>query len=145
MNMSIKKGRIVAKEKKLFVKKLAADYKRGKLDDQIVTTKSGLKYIIHENGSGDNPSKGTKVFVHYVGALTNGNEFDNSFEYGKPLKFKLGVGNVILGWDEGIALLNVGMKATFFIPSKLGYGTQGSPPVIPGNAELIFYVELVDY
>ncbi len=143
--MSIKKGRIIAKEKRLFVKKLAADYKRGKLDNQIVTTKSGLKYVIHENGSGDNPSKGTKVFVHYLGALTNGNEFDNSFERGKPFKFSLGVGSVIQGWDEGIALLNIGSKATFFIPSELGYGKQGSPPVIPRDSELIFYVELIDF
>jgi FKBP-type peptidyl-prolyl cis-trans isomerase FkpA len=119
-------------------------YKKGSLDAQIQSTSSGLRYIIHETGSGPKPENGAYVSVHYYGMLdTDATMFDNSFSRGQPYQFPLGQGQVIQGWDEGIALLNVGSKATLFIPPALGYGAAGSPPKIPENASLIFYVELV--
>ncbi len=118
-------------------------YNSGKLNSQLQTTSSGLKYIIHEEGAGDKPKPQEVVSVHYYGSLTDGEMFDNSFQRGSPIQFPLGVGRVIPGWDEGIALLNEGSSATFFVPSELGYGAQGSPPKIPGGAELVFYVELL--
>ena len=121
-----------------------ADYASGKLDGQLQTTDSGLKYIIHEEGTGAQAAAGNTVSVHYYGVLTDGTMFDNSFERGSPIAFPLGQGRVIPGWDEGIALLKKGSKATLFIPYQLAYGETGSPPAIPGKAELLFYVELVD-
>lgn len=119
------------------------DYKSGKLVPK--TTESGLKYHIVEPGEGANPAVGNTVSVNYYGVLTNGTRFDDSFQRGSPISFTLGVGQVIKGWDEGIALLNKGAKAYLFVPSSLGYGDAGSPPVIPENAELVFYVELEDF
>lgn len=115
-----------------------------KSQDETITTPSGLQYVITKKGDGIRPKKGDKVVVHYTGKLADGSVFDSSVERGKPFSFKLGAGQVIKGWDEGIALLQVGDKATFTIPSELGYGERGSPPVIPANATLIFEVELID-
>ncbi len=120
-----------------------ASYKANKFGDQLKTTATGLKYIVHEEGNGPITEQGQKVEVHYYGTLTSdGSMFDNSFKVGKPYPVALGTGSVIPGWDEGLALLKRGTKATFFIPPSLGYGERGSPPVIPPNAELQFYVEL---
>lgn len=124
------------------VKLRAAEYTKGKLDSKIKTTASGLKYMIHEEGNGVLPKKGQEVYAHYYGALTDGTQFDNSFKRGQLFNFPLGAGRVIRGWDEGFALLSPGTKATLFIPAELGYGPQGSPPRIPPNSELIFYVEM---
>jgi FKBP-type peptidyl-prolyl cis-trans isomerase FkpA len=118
-------------------------YKSGALASQIKTTASGLKYLIQEEGSGPMPALGKPVTVHYHGLLTDGKMFDSSFGRGEPIQFPLGVGQVIPGWDEGLALLKEGTKATLFIPYQLAYGEAGSPPVIPAKAELVFYVELV--
>lgn len=125
-----------------FVMENIIQYTSGQLNDQIMTTSSGLKYLIHEQGTGKQAASGNKVSVHYYGALTDGNPFDNSFGRGQSFDFNLGEGMVIPGWEEGIALLKEGGKATLFIPSTLGYGSQGAPPVIPPDAELVFYVEL---
>jgi len=120
-----------------------SQYKSGQLSDKIKETGSGLKYVIHEEGNGPKPNQGEKVFVHYYGVLSsNGSLFDNSFKRGSPIDFPLGTGRVIRGWDEGLAQLNKGSKATLFIPANLGYGVAGSPPRIPANSELVFYVEL---
>ncbi len=108
------------------------------------TTESGLKYVITEKGTGEQPQNGDKVVVHYTGKLTNDSVFDSSVNRGQPFSFKLGVGQVIKGWDEGIALLNVGDKATFTIPSDLAYGEKGAGGVIGPNETLIFDVELLD-
>lgn len=121
---------------------LAKDYKAGKVADQLQTTESGLKYIVHEEGTGKQAEAGKQVVVHYYGTLTNGEMFDNSFSRGTPFPFPLGAGRVIRGWDEGIALFKEGTKATLFIPSEMGYGEAGSPPKIPGGSELVFYVEV---
>lgn len=125
------------------VTKTAAAYKAGTLKN-IQTTDSGLKYVIHKKGKGGKPNTGDEVYVHYFGALTDGTPFDNSFKRGHPFTFNIGKGRVIKGWDEGIALLSPGAKATFFIPSDLAYGERGAGKVIPPNSELIFYVELLE-
>lgn len=123
-------------------KTLIEDYNAGKLKGKLTTTDSGLKYIIHEEGTGVSPSVEDYVVVNYYGALTDGKMFDNSYQRGEATGFMLG--QVIQGWQEGIALLKEGAKATFFIPYELGYGEAGSPPDIPEKAELVFYVELVE-
>lgn len=127
-----------------FTKSTWDAYKKGDLNSQMQTTASGLRYIIHEAGQeGTKPNKGDQVSVHYYGMLdADAKMFDTSFKGGQPYQFPLGMGQVIPGWDEGILLLNKGAKATLFIPAALGYGAAGSPPVIPENADLIFYVEL---
>ena len=109
------------------------------------TTESGLSYVILQEGDGNRPETGDMVKVHYTGTLTDGSTFDSSVDRGEPIEFPLGVGRVIKGWDEGIALLSKGAKAKFFIPSKLGYGSSGSGGRIPPNSILIFEVELVDF
>ncbi|XP_031111636.1 peptidyl-prolyl cis-trans isomerase FKBP15-1-like [Ipomoea triloba] len=87
--------------------------------------------------------KGDSVKVHYRGKLTDGTEFDASYERGDPIEFELGSGQVIKGWDQGLLGMCVGEKRKLKIPSKLGYGDNGSPPKIPGGATLIFDTELV--
>jgi len=107
-------------------------------------TASGLEYTEVVAGTGVQASAGKMVKVHYTGKLTNGTVFDSSYKRGEPIEFKLGVGQVIKGWDEGIALMKVGGKATLTIPADLGYGARGAGGVIPPNATLVFDVELVD-
>ncbi|OAY82480.1 Peptidyl-prolyl cis-trans isomerase FKBP15-1 [Ananas comosus] len=87
--------------------------------------------------------KGDRIKVHYRGTLTDGKVFDSSFERGDPIEFELGSGQVIKGWDQGLLGMCIGEKRKLKIPAKLGYGTQGSPPTIPGGATLIFDTELV--
>ena len=95
-------------------------------------------------GEGAEATPGSLVSAHYVGVTHDGGEqFDASWDRGDPLEFRLGVGMVIQGWDEGIAGMKVGAKRQLRIPPDLGYGAAGSPPVIPPNSVLIFDVELV--
>lgn len=108
-----------------------------------VTTASGLKYIIFEQGAGARAVSGKTVEVHYTGMLTSGKVFDSSRERGEPIEFLLGSGQVIKGWDEGIALMSVGDKFRLIIPPDLGYGSRGAGEVIPPNSTLIFDVELM--
>lgn len=114
------------------------------MKNEKIKTPSGLEYEILEKGNGKSPVKGGKVTVHYTGKLTNDTVFDSSVKRGQPFSFKLGVGQVIKGWDEGIALLKVGDKARLTIPPQLGYGERGAGGAIPPNATLIFDVELLD-
>jgi len=107
-------------------------------------TESGLRYKMIQNGTGKQAENGKTVSVHYEGSLESGKVFDSSYPRKKPIEFKLGQGQVIEGWDEGIALLKVGDKARFVIPSYLAYGTAGAGGVIPPNATLVFDVELMD-
>jgi peptidyl-prolyl cis-trans isomerase A (cyclophilin A) len=107
-------------------------------------TESGLRYKMIQKGDGKKAEAGKTVSVHYEGSLENGKVFDSSYPRKKPIEFRLGQGQVIEGWDEGIALLQVGDKARFVIPSDLGYGASGAGGVIPPNATLIFDVELMD-
>ncbi|CAI9777005.1 unnamed protein product [Fraxinus pennsylvanica] len=107
---------------------------------------SGLKKKLLKEGDGwEKPSSGDEVEVHYVGTLLDGTQFDSSRDRGTPFKFKLGQGQVIKGWDEGIKTMKKGEKALFTIPPELAYGESGSPPTIPSNATLQFEVELLSW
>ena len=111
----------------------------------VQKTPTGVYYIITQPGSGPNAKAGQKVSVQYKGSLLDGKVFDSSAKHGgQPIEFPLGQGQVIPGWDEAIALLNKGSKATFLIPSSLAYGERGSGAEIPANSPLRFDVELVD-
>ena len=123
--------------------KKAAQEALDKLAAGFDQTDSGLRYKIIQKGSGAQAEKGKSVSVHYEGSLDNGQVFDSSYRRKDPITFTLGIGQVIQGWDEGIALLKVGDKARFVIPSYLGYGERGAGGVIPPNATLVFDVELV--
>lgn len=112
----------------------------------VITTGSGLQYIVLTRGSGPKPKLTDTVKVHYRGTLTNGTEFDNSYKRGEPISFPLN--RVIAGWSEGVQLMNVGSKYRFFIPSRLAYGDPGvkdqlGNEIIPGKATLIFDVDLL--
>lgn len=130
-------------DRKQYAEQVVADYRDGKLDN-VQETASGLKYIVHEEGSGPMAQAGDGVTVQYIGKLVeNGKIFDQSFARGEGIPFQLGSGQVIPGWDEGIALLKEGTQATLFIPSELAYGANGTPDgSIPPNSELAFYIEL---
>ena len=108
-----------------------------------VATGSGLRYIDEVVGAGDSPKAGRNVTVHYTGTLENGTKFDSSVDKGQPYTFRIGMGAVIKGWDEGVMTMKVGGKRRLIIPASLGYGIAGSPPKIPPNATLLFEVELL--
>lgn len=108
-----------------------------------VVSASGLKHVDLAAGSGDEAGAGKTVEVHYTGWLENGRKFDSSVDRGTPFSFKLGAGQVIRGWDEGVAGMKVGGKRRLTIPPELGYGARGAGGVIPPNAVLIFEVELL--
>jgi peptidylprolyl isomerase len=112
-------------------------------DKDAVTTPSGLKYIDIKEGDGATPKTGQTVVVHYTGTLEDGTKFDSSRDRNSPFKFKLGVGQVIKGWDEGVGSMKVGGRRQLIIPPDLGYGARGAGGVIPPNATLIFDVELL--
>lgn len=109
-----------------------------------VTTASGLKYVDLVEGTGATPQRGQTVTVHYTGTLTNGKKFDSSVDRGRPAEYRIGVGEVIKGWDEGIMSMKVGGKRKFTIPANLAYGPMGRPPNIPPNSTLLFDVELLE-
>jgi hypothetical protein len=113
-------------------------------NDKTVTTASGLRYEDLVVGTGETAAAGKKVSVHYTGTLESGEKFDSSHDRGQPYEFTLGRGTVIKGWDEGISGMKVGGKRKLIIPPRLGYGPAGQPPKIPGNATLLFEVELLD-
>jgi FKBP-type peptidyl-prolyl cis-trans isomerase len=111
---------------------------------KTIKTASGLHYVITKPGQGPKPQPGDKVMVKYNGTFLDGNKFDGNMDRTEPFTFELGKGMVIKGWDEGIALLNKGAKATLLIPSYIAYGAQARGP-IPANAVLVFDVELEDF
>lgn len=107
------------------------------------TTASGLIIETLATGSGPTAKSGDKVSVHYTGWLTNGTKFDSSRDRNEPFSFRLGAGQVIPGWDEGVAGMQPGGKRRLTVPAQLAYGTRGAGGVIPPNAVLIFEVELL--
>lgn len=107
-----------------------------------ITTDTGLRYVDEVVGTGESPSPGKLVRVHYTGWLENGTKFDSSVDRGQPLEFPIGVERVIKGWDEGVMTMKVGGKRKLIIPPDLGYGARGVGP-IPPNSTLIFEVELL--
>jgi FKBP-type peptidyl-prolyl cis-trans isomerase FkpA len=133
---------------------------QAQVDDKILTdyftknnikaqkTASGLYYVIATLGAGENPTPGKTVSVNYTGKTIDGVVFDSNleqeFQHVKPLEFPIGQGQVIPGWDEGIALLKKGAKATLYVPSTLAYGAQSPNPKIPANGILVFDVQLLD-
>lgn len=107
-------------------------------------TASGLKIHDAQLGTGNPVAVGDTVSVHYTGYLLDGSKFDSSFDRNAPFEFTVGSGGVIPGWEEGLVGMQVGGKRNLLIPPELAYGTQGYPPVIPGNATLRFEIELLE-
>jgi len=108
----------------------------------VKVTASGLQIETIKEGTGATPAASSTVKVHYTGTLIDGTKFDSSVDRGEPIEFPLS--GVIKGWTEGLQLMKVGGKSRLVIPPEIGYGAQGSPPVIPPNATLVFEVELID-
>jgi len=110
-------------------------------------TESGLQYLDDKEGAGESPKSGRTCVMHYTGWLwendAKGKKFDSSKDRGQPFEFTIGAGEVIKGWDEGVATMKVGGKRQLLIPPKLGYGASGAGRVIPPNATLLFEVELL--
>jgi len=115
-----------------------------KSDAKPVTTASGLQYVDFKVGDGPSPQKGQIAIVHYTGWLDDGKKFDSSRDRGKPFGFKVGMGQVIKGWDEGVATMKVGGVRRLIIPPELAYGAKGAGKVVPPNARLTFDIELLD-
>jgi FKBP-type peptidyl-prolyl cis-trans isomerase FkpA len=113
------------------------------MDAEPTVTASGLQYVELVEGQGQEAKAGSTVSVHYTGWLENGTKFDSSLDRRQPFSFRLGAGQVIRGWDEGVAGMKIGGKRKLTIPSALGYGARGAGGVIPPNATLIFEVELL--
>jgi len=126
------------------IEKLIADLKKKHKAD-VVTTKTGLRYIVVQMGKGNPPEKGTTISAHYTGTLADGTKFDSSRDRGTPLKFPVGTGRVIPGWDEALAEMKKGEQRILIIPHKLAYGERGAGGVIPPFATLVFDVALVDF
>ena len=127
----------------LFGQGAAGNAEPTKVTGKPVRTVSGLEYWDIKVGTGPTAVKGQSVKVHYTGWLTTGKKFDSSLDRGEPFTFSLGAGQVIKGWDEGVAGMKVGGKRQLRIPPEIGYGSPGAGGVIPGNATLIFDVELL--
>jgi len=113
------------------------------LPGKEIKTESGLIMIEHKSGSGEKPTSGDNISVHYTGLLQTGQKFDSSHDRGQPITFNVGEGKVIKGWDEALLDMSVGSKRTIVIPPNLAYGSRGAGGVIPPDATLIFEVELL--
>jgi peptidylprolyl isomerase len=118
-------------------------------ETNVITMDNGIQYEDHVIGTGEFPKKGQNVTVHYTGWLdangAKGKKFDSSVDRGQPFVFKLGVGQVISGWDLGVATMQVGGKRTLVLPAEHGYGQRGAGGLIPPGATLIFDVELLGF
>jgi peptidylprolyl isomerase len=114
-------------------------------NQKLVTTRTGLQYVDLQPGPGPSPSPGSYVSVHYTGWFLNKNKFDSSVDRGTPFEFQLGAGQVIKGWDEGVASMKVGGKRRLVVPPNLAYGQQGMQGAIPPNSTLVFDVQLIKF
>ncbi|WP_442788925.1 FKBP-type peptidyl-prolyl cis-trans isomerase [Grimontia sp. NTOU-MAR1] len=125
-------------------KKIGAEFlAKNAKEEGVITTDSGLQYLVLEEGEGDKqPTATSRVKVHYHGTLLDGSVFDSSVQRGEPIEF--GLNQVIKGWTEGVQLMKKGGKTRFFIPSELAYGNMSAGAIKPGSA-LIFEVELLDF
>ena len=132
------------KKEKEQIEALIAKYKKENNAD-VVTTKSGLKYLVLKAGAGEAPKAGTRISAHYTGTLADGKKFDSSRDRGQPIQFPVGKGFVIPGWDEALSQMKKGERRILIIPSDLAYGERGAGGVIPPFATLVFDVELVDF
>lgn len=125
------------------VKNTLNEYNAGTLGEKLITTKSGLKYVLHEEGEGPLPASGNQITIEYYGAFLDGTPFDNSWIHGEPLKFNHKSGAVLPGLDEGLDYIKEGSRVTFIIPYALAFGPAGSPPYIPEKTDIVFYIELI--
>jgi len=123
---------------------ILADLKKKHPEGELVTSKTGLQYVITKAGAGEKVGRGKNIKAHYTGKLLNGTVFDSSMKR-EPLEFVVGTGRVIKGWDEALSDMAKGEKRTLIIPPDLAYGESGRPPIIPPNSVLVFDVELVDF
>ena len=123
---------------------ILADLKKKHPESELVTSKTGLQYVITKAGAGEKVGSGKNIKAHYTGKLLNGTVFDSSMKR-EPLEFVVGTGRVIKGWDEALSDMAKGEKRTLIIPPALAYGEAGRPPIIPPNSVLVFDVELVDF
>jgi hypothetical protein len=110
-------------------------------DSELTTTPSGLKYLMIREGSGTPPTLGSTFNAHYCGWLTDGTKFDSSYESGQPLSYP--VNRMIKGWQEALVMMKPGAEYILVVPSSIGYGDAGMPPVIPAKATLVFRMELL--
>jgi FKBP-type peptidyl-prolyl cis-trans isomerase len=122
----------------------AGEKEASPMAENLETTPSGLQYVDVKEGTGASPKTGQTAVVHYTGWLTDGKKFDSSKDRGQPFQFAVGRGQVIKGWDEGVATMKVGGVRKLVIPPDLGYGARGAGGVIPPNATLNFEVELLE-
>ena len=143
-------GKAFAQDQKAIDDKILTEY-FAKNKIKATKTPSGLYYVVHKKGTGDNVTSGKQVSMNYLGKFLDGKKFDGNVDENfqpvngrTPLNFTIGVGQVIKGWDEGVQLLNTGERATLYIPSGLAYGPGGRGP-IPPNAILMFDVELISF
>lgn len=129
--------------------KLILEHLKAKGITNFKKTPSGLYYVVTAEGAGESPKDGQNVTVNYTGQSLLGEKFDSNvdpaFNHVEPFKFPLGKHQVIKGWEEGVAVMKKGMKATFYLPSTMGYGERGAGPKIPPNAILVFDIELIDF
>jgi FKBP-type peptidyl-prolyl cis-trans isomerase len=132
-------------EEQAKAKAIVQEYLNGKYKGDIQEDENtGLKYIILEEGEGEVGKPGQVVECNYFGYLTDGTPFDNNYKYGRAFNVNLGRGGVIPGWEIGLTKLRKNDKALLIIPSELAYGERGSPPIIPPNSELVFYMEILN-
>ena len=140
---------VAAKQTKKQIKQKMNKKNQVKGKNKVVTTESGLKYEDIKVGTGASPKVGDMVSVHYVGTFENGEKFDSSRDRGTPFKFRLGMRQVIPGWDEGVATMKIGGQRRLIVPGHLAYGPRGIQDrrtgqyIIPPNATLVFDVELL--